>query len=213
MPTFFYNLEHCDAGALHKLLAQNGFDVSGVSFDSGTNITRVDLADTETKDPTSIVNSYIFVPYVPINWTQLYTDAVAGVTSAQNTVNTAKGILSDDLALYNSANTNLGTAQSQYNTAAGNYSTATTAYGAAGATVNTTNAVAHLVQAENQILALASACQALLGAMQAQAGINSVFLSAFQQIVNVLDAHESVNDAENSVIDVLAKRVGVLESE
>ena len=210
MTTYFFE-KQVDCGALHKLLVQNSFDVVGVSFDSGTNITRVDLQEGETKDPTSIVNSYIFVPYVPVNWTQLYTDAVETVTAAQNTVNTAKGILNDDLSLYNSANTNLGTAQSQYNTAASNYSTATTAYGTAGATVNTTNAVAHLVQAENQILALAGACQALLGAMQAQAGINSVFLSAFTQIVNVLGAHEAVNDAENSVIDVLARRMDILE--
>jgi hypothetical protein len=212
MPTFNF-VKQVDCGALHKLLIQNGFDVVGVSFDSGTNITTVQLADTETKDPTATVNSYIFVPYVPINWTQLYNDAVVTVTSAKNTVEIAKGILQDDLGLYNSANTNLSNAQGQYNTAAGNYTTATTTYGNAGTPVNNTNAVAHLVAAESQIVSLASACQALLGSMQAQAGINSVFLSAFSQIVNVLGAHESVNDAQNSVIEVLARRVNVLEDE
>lgn len=212
MPVFPFT-KQVDCGALHRLLVQNGFVVIGVTYDSGTNVTLVQLADSETKDPTAVVEAYIFVPYVPINWTQLYSDAVATVVSAQNTVDTAKGILQDDLALYNSANTNLQNAQNQYNTAAGQYSTAQNNWNSAANPTNLSLAVAKLNIAESQIQALASACQALLGAMQAQAGINSVFLSAFTQIVSVLNAHEAVNDAENSVIEVLARRTDVLEEE
>lgn len=212
MPVFQF-VKTVDCGALHRLLVQNGFDVVGVTFDSGTNLTTVQLADTETKDPTAVVEEYIFVPYVPINWTQLYSDAVATVVSAQNTVDTAKGILQDDLALYNSANTKLQNAQSQYNTAAGQYITALNAWNSAANPTNLSQAVAKLNIAESQIQALASACQALLAAMQTQAEINSVFLSAFTQIVSVLNALEAVNDAENSVIDVLARHASILEEE
>jgi hypothetical protein len=212
MPTFHF-VKQVDCGALHKLLLQNGFDVIGVSFDSGTNLTTVELAEGETKDPTSIVNSYIFVPYVPIDWTKLYTDAVAVVTSSKNTVATAKEILQDDLGLYNSANINLENAQDQYDTAKENYTTATTTYNGLPTPTNITQSNNRQNAHESQTQAVAAACQALLGAMQAQAGINSVFLSAFSQIVNVLGAHESVNDAQNSVIEVLARRVNVLEEE
>ena len=212
MPVFQF-FKTVDCGALHRLLVQNGFDVVGVTFDSGTNLTTVQLADTETKDPTAVVEEYIFVPYEPVNWTQLYSDAVATVVSAQNTVDTAKGILQDDLARYNSANTNLHNAQSQYNTAAGQYITALNSWNSAANLTNLSQAVAKLNIAESQIQALASACQALLAAMQSQAEINSVFLSAFTQIVSVLNALEAVNDAENSVIDVLARHASILEEE
>lgn len=212
MPVFQF-FKTVDCGALHRLLVQNGFDVVGVTFDSGTNLTTVQLADTETKDPTAVVEEYIFVPYEPINWTQLYSDAVATVVSAQNTVDTAKGILQDDLARYNSANTNLQNAQSQYNTAAGQYITALNAWNSAANPTNLSQTVAKLNIAESQIQALASACQALLAAMQTQAEINSVFLSAFTQVVSVLNALEAVNDAENSVIDVLARHASILEEE
>lgn len=212
MPVFQF-VKTVDCGALHKLLVQNGFDVVGVTFDSGTNLTTVQLADTETKDPTAVVEEYIFVPHEPINWTQLYSDAVATVVSAQNTVDTAKGILQDDLARYNSANTNLQNAQSQYNTAAGQYITALNSWNSAANPTNLSQTVAKLNIAESQIQALASACQALLAAMQTQAEINSVFLSAFTQIVSVLNALEAVNDAENSVIDVLARHASILKEE
>lgn len=64
-----------EVGALHKLLVASGFDVKGVSYDSGKNRCTVHLADTETKDPTAIVDSYIYVPLVPIDWNAEYAKA------------------------------------------------------------------------------------------------------------------------------------------
>ena len=65
MPVFTF-IKLVDPGALHKLLVQNGFLVSGISYDSGTNTTSVILEEGETKDPTQVVNSYVYSALVGV---------------------------------------------------------------------------------------------------------------------------------------------------
>jgi hypothetical protein len=145
MPAFNF-VKQVDCGALHKLLIQNGFDVVGVSFDSGTNITTIELADTETKDPTSIVNSYVYVPYVPVNYPQLYSDASATVQNALNQ--------------YNSAVTT-------YNSAVASYTAALTVWNNAATPTNLATAVIKINASEQMTVACASAIQAEATALQA----------------------------------------------
>lgn len=45
---------------LHKILVTAGFDIDGVSYDSGTGIATIHLKDTEIKDPTNIMASYVY---------------------------------------------------------------------------------------------------------------------------------------------------------
>jgi len=203
MPTFPYTLPNgCDPGALQKLLITNGFvfgSSGGISYDFGTKIATIVLDPSETKDPSSVVATYVYVPYVPPNYPQLYADA-------QATVNTALTNLSNALAQYNTANTSLGNALTAYNTAASNYSTGLTAWNAAGTPVTSGNAVAHVQPAQNEAIALASACQAFLSAHQAQGSINSAFLLSFNAVVS--DINAIVN-----VLNVLAQRVDILEED
>lgn len=145
MPIFTF-IKLCDPGALHKLLAQNGFLVSGISYDSGTNTTSVILGDGEVKDPTSVVNSYVYSAPVVYDYPQLYKNAQATVTSAIT----------------------------QYNTAVTNYTTALGNWNRAGGTVTTGNAVAKLTAAEQQITACASAIQAAASAINALVGVVTV---------------------------------------
>ena len=81
----------CDPGVLHKLLKRNKFiflknakgaEVGGISYDDGTKIAIISLDPSETKDPATIVNSYVYVPYVPPDYPVLYGNAQAAVTSA-----------------------------------------------------------------------------------------------------------------------------------
>lgn len=145
MPTFTF-IKLVDPGALHKLLVQNGFLVSGISYDSGTNTTSVILEEGETKDPTQVVNSYVYSAPVVYDYPQLYKNAQATVTSAIT----------------------------QYNTAVTNYTTALGAWNSAGGTVTTGNAVAKLTAAEQQITACASAIQAAASAINALVGVVTV---------------------------------------
>lgn len=53
---------------LHKELVASGFDIAGVSYDAGTNITTTHLNDTETKDPSNVVNSHTYFVEKNIDW-------------------------------------------------------------------------------------------------------------------------------------------------
>ena len=85
----FFFIKEVDCGALHQALLAASFLVSGVSYDSGNNQTTVMLEDTETKDPTSVVNAYVYVPYVPPDYPTLYTNASSVVQNALTQYNTA----------------------------------------------------------------------------------------------------------------------------
>jgi hypothetical protein len=165
----------CDPGRLHKELKtagfvffkENGVEVGGISYDDGTKIATINLDPSETKDPTSIVNAYVYVPYVPPNYPVLYTNAQATVTAA--------------LATYN-------TAVAGYTTALATYNTKVTAYTNAGIPVTSGNAVAHIqpladamqaIAAENAAFALAfpavkDAISALVGVVTVLAQRTSV---------------------------------------
>lgn len=144
--TFKFVNKLSDPGTLHKLLAQYGFNVEGVTCETGGPTTWVLLADTETKDPTIITNDYSYAPPIIYDYPSLY-------VVAQATVSNAKTTLQD--------------AVTQYDTAAANYINALNAFNTAGSPINTANAVSHLQPMENQIVALASACQAFKSAFQA----------------------------------------------
>lgn len=145
MPTFTF-IKLVDPGALHKALVAAGFLVSGISYDSGTNTTTVMLEEGETKDPTSVVNAYVYSAPIVYDYPQLYQNAQATVTAAIT----------------------------QYNTAVTNYAAATGNWTAAGGNVTTGNAVAKLTAAEQQIQACASAIQAAAAAINALVGVVTV---------------------------------------
>lgn len=134
----------CDPGVLHKLLKTNGFifwkdadgvEVGGITYDDGTKLAIMSLDPSETKDPTTIVNSYVYVPYVPPNYPVIYANAQATVTSA--------------LATYN-------TAVAGYTAAIDDYNTAMAAYITAGIPVTSGNAVAHVQPLADGVQAMAA---------------------------------------------------------
>jgi hypothetical protein len=137
MPTF--NLPNgCDPNVLEKQLNAAGFVFSpggGITYDSGTKTAIIDLDPSETKDPTSIVQAYVYVEYVPPNYPQLYSNASATVQNA--------------LTQYN-------TAVAGYSTALATYNTKVTAYTNAGIPVTSGNAVAHIQPLADALQALAA---------------------------------------------------------
>jgi len=145
MPSFVFT-KLVDPGVLHRLLVTEGFLVSGITFDSGTNQTTVILEEGEEKDPTAIVGAYVYVPYVPPNYPQLYADASQVVQDALT----------------------------QYNAAAELYGTAYNAWVSAGATVTSGNALTKLTAAGNAIVALASAIDAEKDAIAALVNVVTV---------------------------------------
>lgn len=98
MPTF--NLPNgCDPGVLQKQLIAAGFNFGtggGISYDSGSKNAVIVLDPTETKDPTDIVNSYVYVQYVPPDYPALFITAynnfqtqVTNFTNAKKAYDTA----------------------------------------------------------------------------------------------------------------------------
>jgi hypothetical protein len=132
MKYFQYNIQ-CDCGALHKLLQQNSFNVVGITYDTALNIATVMLDDSETKDPTDVVNSYVYVPYVPPDYP----------------------------ALFASANNSYQEAVTQYIGAKQSYINAVALWNAAGTDVTSTNAIAKLKTAQVEIVSAAIAIDAL----------------------------------------------------
>jgi hypothetical protein len=128
----FVYIKLVDAGKLHKYIADAGYGIVGIVYDSGLNQVTVRLLDSETRDPTSLVNSYVYTAPVIPDYPVLY-------ANAQQTVQ-------DALV--------------QYNTAVGNYTTALTSWNSYGATVTSGNALNKLTACENMVVACASAIQA-----------------------------------------------------
>lgn len=92
-----------DPHKLHKAIASAGFNILGIVFDAGTNLCTVMLDDSEDKDPTSVVDTYVYVEPVYPNYPALYA--------------TAQGVVQGALTQYNSAVTDYITALNAYNTA------------------------------------------------------------------------------------------------
>lgn len=131
---------------LHKQLTDAGFSVQGIVYDSGKGVTTVILDESETKDPTTVVNSYVYtVPTYP-DYPKLYSDA-------QKVVNQSL---------------------SQYNTAAANYVTALGAWNSAGASVTSGNALTKLAACENMVVACASAIEAAKNSIAALVAVVTV---------------------------------------
>jgi hypothetical protein len=146
MKTFQFN-KKVDPGVLHKILASSGFIIIGITYDSGTNISNVMLDDTETKDPTSVVDAYVYTPYIPPNYPNLY-------SNAQTTVNSAL---------------------TQYNNAVTNYQTALTAWNSASTTTTKFNAVeGQVVACASAISATKEAIAALVNVVKVLAQERSI---------------------------------------
>lgn len=158
-----------DPGAVHRALVIASFLVIGVTYDSGRNQTTIILEDAETKDPTTAVTNYVYVPYVPPNYPVLYANAQAIVDGALTTYNTAVA---------------------GYITALSTYNTALAAYATAGIPVTSGNAVAHIQPIANAVQAIAAENSAFALAFPAikdsiAALVNVV--SVLAQRVNILE--------------------------
>jgi hypothetical protein len=121
-----------DPEALHKQIANAGFLILGVSYDSGTDETTVMLDDAETKDPTDVVNAYVYVVPVYPNYPVLFSDAKQNVNDALT----------------------------QYNGAVATYTTALGEWNAAGTTITSGNALVKLAACEHMVVATAAAISA-----------------------------------------------------
>lgn len=142
----FLFTKECNPEVIHKQLTDSGFAVVGIVYDSGSNQTKVLLEDAETKDPTSVINSYVYVAPVYPDYPQLYTDAQATVNQALV----------------------------QYNGAVTNYVAALGSWNAAGATVTSGNALSKLTACENMVVACASAIEAAKNSIAALVSVVTV---------------------------------------
>lgn len=138
--------KRCDPETLHGLLIGSDYRIIGVSYDSGRNQTTVMLDDLETKDPTQIVNSYVYTDPVYPNYPVLYTTAQQLVTGALN----------------------------QYNSAVTSYTAALSVWNAQGASVTSGNALAKLAACENMVVATAQAIDATKEAVAALVAVVKV---------------------------------------
>jgi len=122
---------------LHKQIAKAGFNILGIMYDSGNNQTTVMLDDSETQNPTSLVEAYTYVEPVIPNYPALY-------ANAQKTV--------------------MG-ALTQYNSAVANYVSALNTWNNAGASVTAANALAKLTANEKMTVSCATAIEAAKNAI------------------------------------------------
>ena len=182
MSVFTFSLPGgCDPGVLHKQLKaagfvffkENGIEVGGISYDDGTKIASINLDSTETKDPTSIVNAYVYVPYVEPNWPLLYSNAQTVVTNALNTYNTAVA---------------------GYTTALSNYNAAIAAYTSAGIPVTSGNAVSHIQPMANAIQAMAAENAAFALAFPAVKDAISALVGVVTVLAQRTDVDTSLDD-------------------
>ncbi|MDD4804333.1 MAG: hypothetical protein PHN69_04090, partial [Candidatus Pacebacteria bacterium] len=135
----FKYTKQVDPYKLHKQIENAGFNILGVMYDEGMNMTTVMLDDSETNDPTSIVDTYTYVEPVYPNYPVLY-------ANAQNVVNNALV---------------------QYNSAVTSYVAALTSWNNAGATITTGNALVKLAANEAMVTACATAIEAAKNAIVA----------------------------------------------
>ena len=135
----FKYIKLVDPSKLHKAIANAGFNILGIMYDEGKNQTTVMLDDSETQDPTSIVEAYVYVAPVYPNYQELF-------ASAKDTV---------------------GNALTQYNLAVAGYTTALAGWNSAGASVTSGNAIAKLVACEKMTVACATAIDATKDAIAA----------------------------------------------
>ena len=142
---FKYN-KLVDPEQLHKQIAKAGFNILGIVFYSGDNIATVMLDDSETKDPTSIVEAYVYVKPVYPDYPKLYAEAQQTVVGALN----------------------------QYNTAASSYINALAVWNNAGATITTGNALTKLAASEKMVEACATAIDAAKNAISALVSVVTV---------------------------------------
>lgn len=94
-----------DPSKLHKAIAAAGLNILGIVFDASKNLCTVMLDDTEIRDPTSIINSYVYVTPVYPNYPVLYANAQQSVQGALTQYNTAVVNYTNALSAYNSAST------------------------------------------------------------------------------------------------------------
>lgn len=128
-----------DAGKLHKALAEAGYAVLGISYDSGRNEVTVMLDDSETKDPEPVVTAYVYVTPVFYDYTELFLEAQDVVAGALT----------------------------QYNTAKDTYISALQAWNSAGSTITTSNALVKLGACERMVESCANALEASKDAIAA----------------------------------------------
>jgi len=62
MRTIEFKDKICNIEQLSQELKNGGYDIHGVSYDSGTNITYIHLTDNEIKTPSSIVTNHTGTP-------------------------------------------------------------------------------------------------------------------------------------------------------
>lgn len=135
-----------DPSKLHKQIANAGFNILGIMYDEGKNQTTVMLDDSETKDPSSVVEAYVYAPPVVHNYPGLFAEA--------------KGTV--------------GGALTQYSTAKSGYVSALQEWNAAGTTVTSGNAVAKLAACEKMVTACASALEASKDAIATLVSVTTV---------------------------------------
>lgn len=131
---------------LHEQLTEAGFSVQGIVYDSGKGVTKVILDESETKNPTTVVNSYVYAAPTYPDYPKLYSDAQKVV----------------------------GQSLAQYNTAAANYVTALGAWNSAGASITSGNALTKLAACENMVVACASAIEAAKNSIAALVAVVTV---------------------------------------
>ena len=142
---FKYN-KLVDPEQLHKQIAKAGFNILGIVFYAGDNVATVMLDDSETKDPTSIVEAYTYMKPVYPDYPKLYADAQQSVAGALN----------------------------QYNSAVSSYISALTAWNNAGATITSGNALTKLAANEKMVEACATAIDAAKNAISALVSVVAV---------------------------------------
>jgi hypothetical protein len=137
MRYFEYNIMS-DPGDLYDLLASRGYNVIILTHDAGRNVTGIGLDDSDLKDPSSVVSTYVYKPHVNPDYE----------------------------ALFSQADINYKGAADQYLTARDTYISALTAWNNAGSDVTQATAIAKLKAAQGEISALAQAVQAQATAIQ-----------------------------------------------
>jgi hypothetical protein len=73
--TIYTFTKRVDVRRLHYLLTAAGYAVNGITYDDGSQNLIVDLAASESKNPTTIVNNYVYRAPIIIDWKAEYSKA------------------------------------------------------------------------------------------------------------------------------------------
>ena len=100
-------IKKVDPEKLHKQIANAGFKLLGVVYDSKLNQATIMLEDSETKDPTSLITSYVYVEPVNPDYPVLYANAQKTVDDSLDQYNSAVSIFQAATQAWNSAATSV----------------------------------------------------------------------------------------------------------